>query len=154
MSKEPEVTVINEDGTIRAIHCKIQQVLSKEVNGPITHVAMHWYDDTWDEDTWDEDTGHLHVVAVEDILYERGEPIYARNNHKFEPEIIISRMVISEKLRNDVYDRDGRKCLKCGAEENLCIDHIMPFCRGGKTEFDNLQTLCQPCNQRKKAAIW
>lgn len=29
------------------------------------------------------------------------------------------------------------------------IDHISPESRGGKTEKDNLQLLCQECNRRK-----
>ena len=33
----------------------------------------------------------------------------------------------------------------------LAIDHIMPVARGGKTEWDNLQVLCNGCNQFKKA---
>ena len=40
-------------------------------------------------------------------------------------------------------------CAKCGATDNLTIDHIVPRVRGGTNELANLQTLCAPCNQRK-----
>ena len=31
------------------------------------------------------------------------------------------------------------------------VDHIVPLRRGGTNAFDNLQTLCRPCHQRKTA---
>ncbi len=63
--------------------------------------------------------------------------------------IIVDRMRISEELRNEIYERDGWKCLECGSIENLTLDHIIPFSRGGKTEKNNLRTLCRRCNTKK-----
>lgn len=40
----------------------------------------------------------------------------------------------------------GANCVRCGATENLCLDHIIPVSAGGKSSFSNAQTLCQPCN--------
>jgi len=28
-------------------------------------------------------------------------------------------------------------------------DHIVPYSKGGKTDYDNLQMLCRPCNRKK-----
>ncbi|MCB1984028.1 MAG: HNH endonuclease [Nitrosomonas sp.] len=59
------------------------------------------------------------------------------------------------KLRLRVLQRDNFKCVYCGASPatdsniQLHIDHIVPFSKGGKTEFANLQTLCQNCNWGK-----
>jgi len=142
------VSIINEDGTLRAAFCEIQQVFSKEPNGPITHVAVHWFDD-WP----DESTGNIHIVPVEYILYERGEPVYSRDNGNREPEMVITRIAVSEHLRNRVYERDGHKCCKCGTEMDLSVDHVVPFSRGGETIFDNLQTLCMTCNRKKRASL-
>lgn len=33
------------------------------------------------------------------------------------------------------------------------IDHVHPFSKGGKTQLDNLQTLCQPCNAGKAGRL-
>lgn len=56
-------------------------------------------------------------------------------------------------LRTAVYDRDGRACLECGSDSDLSLDHIYPHSLGGTDTFDNLQTLCRPCNSRKGARI-
>lgn len=59
------------------------------------------------------------------------------------------------KLRLRVLQRDNFKCVYCGASPatdpsiQLHIDHIVPFSKGGKTEINNLQTLCQNCNWGK-----
>lgn len=56
---------------------------------------------------------------------------------------------ISERLRWQVFKRDGYACLSCGATEYLRADHVVPRSEGGPTEIGNLQTLCRSCNSRK-----
>jgi hypothetical protein len=67
-----------------------------------------------------------------------------------EPIILISRLRITEELRNEIFERDLYKCKACGNGKDLCIDHIIPFGKGGKTEKDNLQVLCKKCNLAKR----
>ena len=58
---------------------------------------------------------------------------------------------IPDGLRYQVLERDGR-CLACGATPKgakLHVDHIVPWSQGGRTELDNLQTLCARCNLGK-----
>lgn len=47
-------------------------------------------------------------------------------------------------------ERDGGACLRCGATEDLVMDHIKPLRLGGVTELDNVQTLCRGCSSRKR----
>ena len=73
-----------------------------------------------------------------------------------ESYIRTSRGVYGE-LRHLVYQRDNYKCRECGAtkeEIRLEIDHIIPWSKGGKTEFNNLQTLCRKCNHSKHTRVW
>ena len=56
-------------------------------------------------------------------------------------------------MRFAVYNRDGNRCQKCGSTKDLEIDHIYPISKGGKTTFDNLQTLCHRCNMQKSNLI-
>ena len=61
----------------------------------------------------------------------------------------------SLRLRYKVLVRDHFACKICGASPakdpsvELHIDHIIPWSKGGKTEIDNLQTLCSKCNLGK-----
>ena len=65
----------------------------------------------------------------------------------------VERAKVSNKMRFSIYDRDGRRCCKCGSRYNLEIDHIYPISKGGKTVYDNLQTLCHDCNVKKSNTV-
>lgn len=56
-------------------------------------------------------------------------------------------------LRFHVLERDGSRCLACGATPKdgakLHVDHVVPWTQGGRTELGNLQTLCSRCNLGK-----
>jgi 5-methylcytosine-specific restriction endonuclease McrA len=59
---------------------------------------------------------------------------------------------INLRLRFIVMRRDNFKCRLCGRSPAtdpkivLCVDHIVPWSKGGETIPDNLQTLCSTCN--------
>jgi hypothetical protein len=59
------------------------------------------------------------------------------------------------KVRLKVFQRDNFKCVFCGKSPAthpgsvLHVDHIKPFAKAGKTELNNLQTLCKECNWGK-----
>lgn len=139
------VWVSNNDGTIRAMHCRVGVLLSKDPDGPVTHLSVFWY-----ENTFDENTGAHHIVPIENIFYEQ-ENIEDEETKlvAVRPEIVITRMTIPEALRNEIFERDGYKCIQCGSTVSLQIDHILPFSKGGKTVKENLQTLCKICNVKK-----
>lgn len=40
-------------------------------------------------------------------------------------------------------------CLNCGTTDDLTIDHVVPMAKGGANYPDNLQSLCQDCNEKK-----
>lgn len=61
----------------------------------------------------------------------------------------INRANIPEQTRRAVFERDNHTCQKCGATEDLSLDHIHPWSIGGPDTEDNLQVLCRPCNSRK-----
>lgn len=55
-----------------------------------------------------------------------------------------------QRLRQEVLDRDGHQCLRCGETKRLSVDHITPRSLNGKSVVDNLVTLCVSCNSWKK----
>lgn len=64
----------------------------------------------------------------------------------------VERGKVSNKLRFSIYNRDGYRCQCCGKPGTIAfleIDHIKPIAKGGKTEYNNLQTLCRNCNKEK-----
>lgn len=62
------------------------------------------------------------------------------SNHK--------RIKVSDNVKEYILSRD-KKCLKCGSEVNLTIDHVMPISKGGDNHHSNLQCLCRSCNSIK-----
>ena len=65
----------------------------------------------------------------------------------------VERGKVSNKMRFAIYERDGYRCRKCGSPNDLEVDHIFPIAKGGKTEFNNLQTLCHQCNLLKSDSV-
>lgn len=60
-----------------------------------------------------------------------------------------ARAPIPRKDRVAVYTRDCFRCVWCGSDEQLTLDHIIPWSAGGSDEFDNLRTLCWACNEKR-----
>lgn len=68
----------------------------------------------------------------------------------------VERGKVTNKMRFSIYQRDRYRCCKCGMTNRyttLEIDHIIPIAKGGKSTYNNLQTLCHNCNAKKGASI-
>ena len=93
-------------------------------------------------------------VANLDSLIIKMKSVYGQQNH-----IKMQRKKMTAALRKQVLERDDYTCCNCGLsiyeEPNLLleVDHIIPVSRGGKTELDNLQTLCWKCNRQKSSKL-
>ncbi|MFH0791187.1 MAG: HNH endonuclease signature motif containing protein [Candidatus Omnitrophota bacterium] len=59
------------------------------------------------------------------------------------------RKPISDEVKMFVWQRDKGKCVKCGSQENLEYDHIIPVVKGGSNTERNIQLLCEKCNREK-----
>jgi len=59
--------------------------------------------------------------------------------------------VIGTLTAQDVADlfKKYPRCLKCGSENDITIDHVIPLSLNGPNTPANLQTLCNPCNMLK-----
>jgi len=56
---------------------------------------------------------------------------------------------ITVKEWRDLCRKYEDKCLCCGKNCKLEIDHIVPVSRGGRNTIDNVQPLCGTCNKHK-----
>jgi hypothetical protein len=54
-----------------------------------------------------------------------------------------------EKHRAALMQRDDSRCVYCGSDQNLCIDHMVPIALGGTDHIDNLAISCKACNSGK-----
>ncbi len=54
-----------------------------------------------------------------------------------------------KNIREFIFKRDNYRCLCCGSNDNLSIDHIKSINSGGENKISNLQTLCRSCNSSK-----
>ena len=60
---------------------------------------------------------------------------------------------ISTKDAAFIRQRDGGRCVECGSDTDLQIDHIIPVALKGSSSRGNLRLLCQLCNQQKGSQI-
>lgn len=85
-----------------------------------------------------------------DIVLER-----KKNSSTRENIIRVERAKVTPSLRYKILKRDNYICQKCGVTRSdgviLCVDHIVPVSKGGKTVESNLQILCERCNLGKGA---
>lgn len=66
---------------------------------------------------------------------------------------VAQRQPISRDVQITVWQRDGGRCVGCGARERLEFDHIIPVAKGGSNSARNLQLLCEKCNRSKGANL-
>ena len=61
--------------------------------------------------------------------------------------------LFSGRLRQMIFERDNYKCVLCGKGVSdgvsIEVDHIIEWVDGGRTIYDNGQTLCSDCNKGK-----
>jgi len=64
------------------------------------------------------------------------------------------RRIIPSHVKLEIWQRDAGKCAICGAADELHLDHIVPFSKGGTSETAvSVQPLCARHNLAKSARI-
>ena len=100
--------------------------------------------DSWLEDTDGRKVFKFKLVAVE------GEEDFSVPI----PSHSKSRRIIPTWVKLEVWKRDGGKCARCGSNENLHFDHVIPWSKGGSSSTpDNIQLLCGKHNLQKRDRI-
>lgn len=85
---------------------------------------------------------------------ERAEAIAAacRMNELSQDQRLAAAAMVREvgaELRKIVFDRDGHRCVYCGATDQLEVDHVIPSASGGASTSRNLVVACTTCNTVK-----
>jgi len=62
--------------------------------------------------------------------------------------------MIPTPVKVEVWKRDKGRCIKCGSQQDLHFDHVIPYSKGGSSlSADNIQLLCSKCNIAKRDRI-
>lgn len=96
------------------------------------------------------------VAEIEELMRRLNEKKgdFYLNDDVWQALCRVERGKVSNKMRFAVYARDNHRCRKCGrATNDLEVDHIFPISKGGKSSFENLQTLCRRCNLQKSNTV-
>jgi 5-methylcytosine-specific restriction endonuclease McrA len=114
----------------------------------------------------------IHVLKANQALKKNptsGQRIRSKKRRKVKRKRKVSSdplnsRAISDELKDRIWHRDQGMCQAnwriesyldknlgdiCGSNENIEFDHIVPFSRGGKTTYRNLQLLCKKHNRMK-----
>jgi len=92
--------------------------------------VLEWYDDWMVRSaTWE--TRVPAVIMLKDMMKRKQTPRFSRYN---------------------LYLRDMFTCQYCYTQlptTKLTMDHVLPISKGGKTNWENIVTACNPCNGKK-----
>jgi hypothetical protein len=103
-------------------------------------------------DSWIQSDGRRNVfkfklVAIDDVEdVDIAEDLISRG--------VARSRIIPSGVKLEVWKRDGGRCVRCGATDELHFDHIVPFSKGGTSlKVENIQLLCARHNLQKSANI-
>lgn len=92
---------------------------------------------------------------AEIVEHDESNPIVTETRTYKRPSVIrlLKYVVLPFKklapTRENIFKRDGMRCLYCDTNKNLTIDHVIPRSRGGDNTWENLATCCSKCNSKK-----
>jgi len=92
--------------------------------------VLEWYDD-WMVRSASWETRVPAVIMLKDMMKRKQTPRFSRYN---------------------LYLRDMFTCQYCYTQlptTKLTMDHVLPISKGGKTNWENIVTACNPCNGKK-----
>jgi hypothetical protein len=70
------------------------------------------------------------------------------------PAAVEHARMIPSHVKLEVWRRDKGRCVRCGSDENLHFDHIIPYSKGGSSlTAENIQLLCLKHNLAKSDKI-
>ncbi len=96
-------------------------------------------------DSWNEECNGRKVFKFKLVAVEGEEDFSSPVPHH--PKL---RRIIPTRVKVEVWKRDGGKCNKCGATNDLHFDHVIPWSKGGSSNTtDNVQLLCGRHNLEK-----
>ena len=101
-------------------------------------------------DAWQEQTKSRNVFKFKLKLTNKDFALKKQQPNKHLPHD----RLIPSSVKLKVWKRDQGRCVKCGSDQNLHFDHIIPYSRGGSSLVaENIQLLCAKHNLLKRDRI-
>lgn len=133
-------------GRLKVLVCEYLQFCG--VDGIGNQILENAADDERRLAAYDALVQEIYAIRAEDPLWQKEQAEMAEYQSKHP-----ARDPIPQSIRRQVHERDEYKCVKCGSQKHLVIDHIHPVVLGGKNHVSNLRTLCRNCNLAKGGRI-
>jgi hypothetical protein len=100
-------------------------------------------------DAWQETSNRRRVFKFKLRIVNRDQEALGQGRAELEHDRLIPTAV-----KQFVWKRDKGRCVKCGSQDNLHFDHIIPYSRGGSfLVAENIQLLCARHNLAKRDRI-
>ena len=99
--------------------------------------------DSWQEISNARKVFKFKLELIDDEVFTDAQPLDIDHNR-----------IIPTSVKLEVWKRDKGKCIKCGSQDNLHFDHIIPYAKGGSSLVaENIQILCARHNLEKRDKI-
>ena len=88
------------------------------------------------------------LMIDDDVTNKKGIYTFVLNRNEKHLNI----RAFTESQRRQAFEKQKGVCVKCGETfkiDKMDADHITPWSKGGKTNVENCQMLCKPCNRAK-----
>jgi hypothetical protein len=122
---------------------ELVRVYEKIQSGIWSYTGFFRLVDAWQEQAGNRKVFKFKLEAEQEAFDEIGHTQYAER-----------RRIIPTAVKLEVWKRDGGRCRKCGATDDLHFDHIIPYSKGGSSNTaDNVQLLCAKHNLEKRDRI-
>jgi len=144
MSEKSYHELVDLYGEAKARDIMEERAAVKRLEAAIATIGndLHWY---W---RWGDSMGGWVLDQLADVVRDKG---YRWPLDRAATSNAPKKDKISRSLAKRVFERDAYRCVTCSSHIDLCCDHIVAEIKGGATTFENLQTMCRPCNARKGA---
>ena len=132
-------------------------LMEQQQQRPVTVMTDPLSNKTWwmfrDEFYWEDEQFSVREVAILiiDNVKQRRKRVQraAARINQGSSRLTRRRQPIPDDVKVNVWQRDRGRCVKCGSQESLEFDHIIPLSKGGGNTTRNIQLLCEKCNREK-----
>lgn len=78
---------------------------------------------------------------------ELGDLDTVRYPDKIKFKVLDDGYFLHEEIKEQVWERDGGACIKCGTTKNIGFYPVIPFGLGGSGTYRNIRVMCNKCPQ-------